>query len=98
MDMPTAIITTDDLREFKLELLEEIKELLNENQSKMTKKEWLRSTQVMDMLQISMTTLHGLRVNGTLPFTKIGGLIFYEVREIEKVLMENTVKPFKTKR
>jgi len=96
--MPTAIITTDDLREFKLELLDEIKKLLNEKHSKMTKKEWLRSTQVMDMLQISMTTLHGLRVKGTLPFIKIGGLIFYEAGEIEKVLKENTVKPYKTKR
>lgn len=96
--MPTAIITTDDLREFKLELLAEIKELLNVNQSKMTKKEWLRSSHVMDMLQISMTTLHSLRVKGTLPFIKIGGLIFYEAREIEKVLMDNAVKPFKTKR
>lgn len=26
--MPTSIITTDDLQEFKLELLDEIKELL----------------------------------------------------------------------
>ncbi|MCM4168398.1 hypothetical protein KCTC52924_01970 [Arenibacter antarcticus] len=96
--MPTAIITTDDLREFKLELLSSIKELLNENQTKMMKKEWLRSTQVMDMLQISMTTLQGLRVKGTLPFIKIGGLIFYEAGEIEKVLMENTVNPLKKKR
>jgi predicted DNA-binding transcriptional regulator AlpA len=96
--MPTAIITTDDLREFKLELLAEIKELLNANQAKMTKKEWLRSTQVMDMLQISMTTLHGLRVKGTLPFIKIGGLIFYEAGDIEKVLLENAVKPIKKKR
>lgn len=96
--MPTAIITTDDLREFKLELLSSIKELLNENQTKMMKKEWLRSTQVMDMLQISMTTLQGLRVKGTLPFIKIGGLIFYEAGEIEKVLMENTVNPLKKRR
>lgn len=96
--MPTAIITTDDLREFKLELLSSIKELLNENQTKMMKKEWLRSTQVMDMLQISMTTLQGLRVKGTLPFIKIGGLIFYEAGEIEKVLMKNTVNPLKKKR
>ena len=96
--MATAIITTDDLKVFKLELLSEIKELLNENQTKMMKKEWLRSTQVMDMLNISMTTLQSLRLNGTLPYIKIGGLIFYEAGEIEKVLMKNTVKPKMRKR
>ena len=55
--MPTAIITTDDLREFKIELLGEIKELLHENQAKVIKKEWLKSTQVMNMLNISSGTL-----------------------------------------
>jgi len=31
-------------------------------------------------------TLQNLRVNGTLPFTKIGGVIFYEYEEIKKML------------
>lgn len=89
--MPTTILTTDDLREFKMELLEEIKKLLNEHFQKADKKEFLRSTQVMEMLQISPGTLQGLRINGTLPFIKIGGLIFYEAGEIERILMENLV-------
>lgn len=88
--MPTSIITTDDLREFKLELLEEIKELLNSKGS--NSKKWLKSTDVMKMLKISPGTLQNLRVNGTIPYTKIGGLIYYDSGEIERVLDENKVE------
>lgn len=35
--MPTSIITTDDLREFKMELLDDIKELLNKQSGHLPK-------------------------------------------------------------
>lgn len=89
--MPTSIITTDDLREFKTELLEELKELLNSRSGSASKK-WLRSTDVMERLKISPGTLQNLRVNGTLPFTKIGGLIFYDASEIEDVMEKNRIQ------
>jgi len=96
--MPTAIITTDDLREFKMELLQEIKELLDQQGTRTERKEFLRSTQVMEMLQISPGTLQALRLNGTLPFIKIGGLLFYEAGEIERVLMDHLVPTKRKKR
>lgn len=40
----------------------------------------------MDLLQISPGTLQHLRLNGTLPYVKIGGLIFYEATDIQKVM------------
>ena len=88
--MPTSIITTDDLREFKLELLEELKELLN-NRSGSAPKKWLKSTDVMEHLKISPGTLQNLRINGTLPYTKIGGLIYYDASEIEEVMDKNRI-------
>ena len=87
--MPTTVITTDDLREFKMELLEDLKEILNNNSMK--QKQWLKSTEVMEMLKISPGTLQNLRVNGTLPFTRIGGLIYYDSSEIEQVLENSKV-------
>ena len=36
--MPTSIITTDDLREFKMELLDDIKKLLAQQKSGRIKK------------------------------------------------------------
>ncbi|MBK5193529.1 MAG: helix-turn-helix domain-containing protein [Flavobacteriaceae bacterium] len=88
--MPTTIVTTEDLMEFKLELLEEIKKLLNnQSGSGSGSKKWLKSTEVMKLLQISPGTLQNFRINGNLPFTRIGGSIYYDADEINKILMEN---------
>ncbi|UGU15409.1 helix-turn-helix domain-containing protein [Sinomicrobium kalidii] len=88
--MPADIITTDDLREFKRELLEELRELLQNHPGRATKK-WLRSSEVMELLQLSPGTLQNLRINGTLPYTKIGGLLYYDAEEIEKVMTKNRI-------
>lgn len=88
--MPTSIITTDDLREFKMELLDDIKQLLT-NQDSRTVKKYLKSSEVMDLLQISPGTLQNLRVNGTLPYSKVGGIIYYDAQEIQKVMDENRI-------
>ena len=89
--MPTSIITTDDLREFKLELLDEIKELLAK-QATGTMKKYLKSSEVMALLQVSPGTLQNLRINGTLPYTKVGGIIYYDSEEIQHVMDANRVQ------
>jgi len=88
--MGATIITTEDLREFKMELLDEIKQLLN-NQSGQQSKKWLKSPQVRDLLGISPGTLQNLRINGTLPYTKIGGVLYYDYHQIMKVLEANRI-------
>jgi len=88
--MPTNIITTDDLREFKMELLDDIKNLLSQ-QSSGTIKKYLKSSEVMDLLQVSPGTLQNLRINGTLPYTKIGGIIFYDTEDIQHVMDKNRI-------
>ncbi len=88
--MPTSIITTDDLHEFKLELLDDIKELLTHHTNSSLKK-YLKSAEVMELLKISPGTLLNLRVNGTLPYTKIGGIIYFAAEEIQKVMSENQI-------
>ncbi|MFB9053083.1 helix-turn-helix domain-containing protein [Formosa undariae] len=88
--MPTSIITTDDLHEFKLELIDDIKRLLTE-QSKRQLKTYLKSTEVMSLLKISSGTLQNLRLNGTIPYTRIGGIIYYSAEEIQAVMIENKV-------
>ncbi len=88
--MAANIITTEDLREFKMELLEDIKTLINHQSGKLTKK-WLKSPEVRDLLDISPGTLQNLRINGTLPYTKIGGVIYYDHDEIQKILNDNRI-------
>jgi hypothetical protein len=88
--MPATIITSDDLREFKMELLDDIKNLLSKQVSGKLKK-YLKSSEVMDLLQVSPGTLQTLRINGTLPYTKVGGIIYYDAEEIQNVMTANRV-------
>jgi hypothetical protein len=88
--MAASIITTEDLLEFKIELLEEIKKIIQSQTTTQTKK-WLKSTEVRKLLNISPGTLQNLRVNRTLAYTKIGGTIYYANQDIDKLLENNKV-------
>lgn len=88
--MPTSIITTEDLYDFKLELLEDIKQLL-QSQNETPSKKWLKSPEVMKLLGISPGTLQNMRINGTIPYTKVGGILYYDYNEIMSVLENNRV-------
>ena len=89
--MPTSIITTDDLREFKMELLDDIKKLLSKQTTGKLKR-YFKSSEVMDLLQVSPGTLQNLRINGTLPYTKVGGIIYYDAEEIQNIMTSNRVE------
>lgn len=88
--MPTSIITTDDLRDFKMELLEDIKKLLTKQTSGNLKR-YLKSSEVMELLQLSPGTLQNLRINGTLAYSKVGGIIYYDSEEIHKLMNQNRI-------
>lgn len=89
--MSAQIITTDDLREFKIELLDEIRSIVTE-QKTVTSKKWLKSVEVRKLLNISPGTLQTLRINGTLPYTKIWGTNYYNASYIETLLSQNSKK------
>lgn len=79
------LVTLADLQVFKTELLVGIQQLLTDNKPKGDKK-WLKSYEVKKLLDVSGGTLQTLRSNGTLPFTKVGGIIYYDQQDIEKLL------------
>lgn len=82
--MAAEIITKEDLQEFGKSLLNQIKGLLS--QTREEPKKWLKTYQVRNLLKISNNTLQTLRENGTIPFTKIGGIIYYSSEGIDKLL------------
>lgn len=86
--MPATIVTPEDLQNLKKELIEEI-EKLRAKRASMPIKKWLKSHEVRKMLSISPGTLQNLRINGMLPFTKIGGVIFYEYEDVKKMLEDH---------
>ncbi|HYF70258.1 MAG TPA: helix-turn-helix domain-containing protein [Ohtaekwangia sp.] len=86
--MVANIVTIEDLQEFRRELIEEIRGLLSQRKATSERK-WLKSHEVRRMLFISPGTLQNLRVNGSLPFTKIGGVIYYNADDIEQMLQDH---------
>ena len=83
------VITRTDLNEFRNLLLNDLKEILN-SEPQQTKK-WLKSIEVRKLLNISPGTLQNLRFNGTLSYTKVGSIMYYDNAEIEKLLQNNKV-------
>lgn len=81
--MQLEIITIDDLKQFKTELLNDIKDIIKTQQKA---QEWLKSAEVRKLLNISPGTLQNLRINGTLRFTKIGGMMYYKLEDINRLL------------
>ena len=88
------LITMEDLNEFRSLLLNDLKGII---QSKpLQQKQWLKSNEVRKLLNISPGTLQNLRINGTLTYTKIGGIMYYDQTDIEKLLNGNKVNALPT--
>ncbi|MBK6979114.1 MAG: helix-turn-helix domain-containing protein [Cytophagaceae bacterium] len=86
--MVIEFITKDEFSSFKEELIQELKSIFAE---KTSGKKWLKSSEVRKMLSISAGTLQTLRSNGTLPYTKIGGTMYYELKDVESILINNKI-------
>ena len=82
--MAQEIITLEDLEKFRLQLLEDLRGLLQ--QPNHSQKQWLKSSEVRKMLGISHGTLQNLRIKNIIPHQKIGGLMFYKYDDIVKLL------------
>lgn len=89
--MAANVVTTEDLQLFRKDLIEDFKKLLGEKHGQPVRK-WLKSHEVRRILTISPGTLQNLRINGTLPFTKIGGVMYYNYEDIQKMLESHNSK------
>lgn len=82
--MQVELITKEDLKRFREDLLTEIRQLIVKGQPQ--HKQWLKSAEVRKLLNISPGTLQNLRINGKLRYTKIGGIMYYRFEDIQKLL------------
>jgi len=89
--MGASVVTTEDLMDFKIELLSEFKDLMIEHTHPVPKT-WLRSGEVMDRLGISHGTLQNLRNKNVIPSYKVEGILFYDALEIDAILLSNKVQ------
>ena len=80
------ILTKDDLRQLRILIVNDIKELL-EIEIKKTPEddlnsEWLRSKSVRKFLDISPGTLQNLRISGKIQFKQIMGSYYYKKSDL----------------
>jgi hypothetical protein len=95
--MPATILTTDDLREFKQEMIAEIKQLISDiSVLKPADKKYLKSIELQEILDMSPASLQNLRNARVLPYIKIGGTIYYDWDDITQI-MGKLKKPAKAK-
>jgi hypothetical protein len=55
--------------------------------------EWVTSDQVMIILKIGISTLKTLKRNGSLPYSKINGVLYFRTVDIENLLKQYYVNP-----
>jgi len=90
--MQLEILTGADLQKFKEELFDELRQIYLSNPSLPEGRKWLRSAEVRKMLNISPGTLQNFRINNTLPFKKVGKIIYYAYSDIERLMGEEVRK------
>ena len=84
--MKLEIITKADLERLKEDLLKEIKSQMNSNAKP---KQWLRTSEVQKILSVSSGNLHNMRSTRLLPYTTLGSIIYYDLQDIEQILIRN---------
>ncbi|WP_289034896.1 helix-turn-helix domain-containing protein [uncultured Flavobacterium sp.] len=84
-DMLVDIVTKKDLEEFRIKLLEEIKQVLNLQVEKSYPKS-IKTKEVLKILQISAGKLQSLRISGELSYKKVGGNYYYNYKEVKQLL------------
>ena len=89
------LITKQDLEQFKIDLLRELKNFQVDASVSNRDSQWLRSQEVRKLLKISPGTLQNLRINGTLPYTQIGNIHYYKYDDIVKLLDSGNPKSLK---
>ena len=82
--MAIEVITREDLNEFRTLLLSDLNAMFNSKPQQ--QKQWIKSVEVRKLLNISSGTLQNLRINGTITYTKIGGILYYSNADLEKLL------------
>jgi hypothetical protein len=83
--MRLEVITKEDLQQFRLQLLNDLRKFLEPTEAKLVKP-WLKNSEVRKLLNISSNTVQRLRIAGKLRSSKVGGIHYYRYEDIEKLL------------
>ena len=83
--MEIEVVTKEDLQAFRQQLLSDIRQLFSSSEAK-TQKQWLKNGDVRNLLNVSSNTVQRLRISGKLKSSKIGGVHYYRMEDIERLM------------
>lgn len=83
--MCAECVTMEDLQGFRIQLLNDLKQLFPVAKEKAASEEWLRSGEVRKILKVSHGTLQNLRIAGKLNPVKISGSWRYLNSEVQSL-------------
>jgi hypothetical protein len=89
--MEIEIVTKADLCAFRIQLINDIKQLLQSCEVK-SERQWLKNSDVKELLKISSNTVQRLRISGKLKSSKIGGVHYYRYDDVETLLQSGFEK------
>ena len=91
--MHAYIPTKSDLQDFISQAIREtLHREIPEAIHKATRKQWLNSGEVMDLLDCSRRHLQSLRDNGYIKFSQHGRSIRYHINDVEDFLNQNKIE------
>ena len=89
--MSIEIVTKDDLEAFRVRMLNDIRQILQNTQHD-TVRQWLKNGDVRKLLGTSSNTVQRLRIAGKLKSSKIGGVHYYRYEDILTLLQSGFEK------
>lgn len=85
------IVTKEDLRQFGLMLLDKMRCIMEEaanQQTELSRPEWLKSKAVRKLLDISVGSLQNLRVTEKVRFKKVLGSYYYNREDLQMLFSD----------
>jgi hypothetical protein len=88
--MGIEIVTKEDLQVFRIQLIEDFKLLLQQQNSKLFNEpiEGYKTSDVRKILGCSVNKLVSLRISKAIRTKKIGGTIYYNKEDVKRLLQE----------
>ena len=82
----SEIVTKADIEKLRNDIFAELNRIRFNGSRSSGNKQWLKSYEVCQLLSISKGTLSTYRRNGTLKYTRIGGLMYYKFQDIDALI------------
>lgn len=87
--MEKAVIVSIEHLENLVRDVQEVKALLKKERLQEDLPELLRTSEVKRILKLKDSSLATLRLNGTIPFIKIAGTVYYKKEDISQLIDNN---------